>query len=311
LVPLDSSEEAERVLPLVGKLAKDLMQPLVLLTVIPDAGDLSPAVSAYDAEMQQLTHFRRERAQAYLQSMCDRLASDGIAATAVVKAGAAAQTIIAIAHDEQAGLIAMATHGRAGPARLFLGSVADRVVRTAPVPVLLMRPRDERTFGTDAVQHILLPLDGSELAETAIPYAEFLALRLKVPITAIRDIPINWISGADPTGMGWTVAPDVVQSIEDEAQDYLQRVVERLRAEGVVAHARFGPFSSPAADIVGLAEEAPGALVVMTTHGRSGLERALLGSVTDRVIRSSAAPVLVVPASTEDVPPDGARSSGA
>ena len=296
LVPLDRSQEAERVLPFVELLSRDLAQPLVLLTVIADPGDFSPAVDSHNAELAQLAEFRRQRAHEYLESLCERFASEGVTATAVVEAGPVAARIVATAHAQQAGLIAMATHGRVGPARMFLGSVADKVVRTAAVPVLLIRPREDGSAGPESVQHILLPLDGSELAETAIPYATFLARALKVPITAIRDMPMNWITPTDPSGMGWTVSPEVIQTIEDEAQQYLQAVVERLRGEGLVARARFGPFSSPAADIVGLAEEAPGALIVMTTHGRSGLERTLLGSATDRVIRSSAAPVLVVPA---------------
>jgi nucleotide-binding universal stress UspA family protein len=299
LVPLDTTKEAERVLPYVTMLASRLGVPVVLLAVVPDLGEVNPVVSLYDAELAQLTEFRRGRAEQYLQALRDRLDGEGIHSTVVVEAGPVADRITSTAEAQQASVIAMATHGRVGPARMFLGSVADKVVRTTSTPVLLIRPREGDEPVQASVQRVFVPLDGSPLAETALPYATFLARQFHVPITAIRDVPTSWLLGSDPSGMS-VVSPEVVQSIEDEAESYVRGVVDRLRAEGLAATVRFGPFNSPAADIISLAEETPGALIVMTTHGRSGWRRALLGSVTDRVIRSSVAPVLVVPAPHED-----------
>ena len=303
LVPLDTSQDAGQVLPYVQTFAKQLRVPVVLLAVIPDLGELNPVGSFYDAELAQLTEFRRHRAEEYLQSVCEQFRSDGIQTTSVVEVGAIDDRIIATAEAQRADLIAMATHGRVGPARLVLGSIADKVVRTSTVPVLLIRPR-EGSAAPERIEQVLLPLDGSEQAERAIPYATFLARAFKIPVTAIRDVPMTWIAGADPMGMSGA-GPQVVQAIEDEAQQYIRAVATRLRGEGLVAQAHFGAFSAPAADIVSLAEETPGALVVMTSHGRSGLRRTILGSVTDRVIRSSAAPVLVVPGLADASGPAG------
>jgi nucleotide-binding universal stress UspA family protein len=180
--------------------------------------------------------------------------------------------------------------------------VADRVVRLSKLPVLLIRPQEDGRIGSKTILRVLLPLDGSVLAEQAIPFAISIGRRLNAPLTVIRDVPISWLTGADPSGMS-SVSPDIVQTIEDDAQDYLRETVARLRSEGLVVSSRFGPCVSPAVDIVGMAHQTAGALIVMTTHGRSGVQRALLGSVTDRVIRGSYAPVLVIPASpdaTED-----------
>lgn len=294
LVPLDSSEAAERVLPYVTMLAKRLGSRLTLVSVIDDTGDLNPVASIYDAEIARLAEFRSRRAHEYLDRVSQRLAAEGIDSHKIVRAGAVSDEIASVAVAEQTDIIAMATHGRVGAARWVLGSVADAVLRLAPVPVLLVRPQDdEGAADPRTVQRIVLPLDGSPLAETAIPYATELARALGVPITAVRDIPTLWISGLDPTGA--TVAsPELVQSIVDEAETYLNGIVARLRAAGVTADSRRADALSPATDIACYAEETPGALVVMTTHGRSALRRTILGGVTDRVVRTSGAPVLVV-----------------
>src|SRR6266568_1617787 len=131
LVPLDASKEAERALPYVTMLAKGLGLPVVLVAVIPDMGELNPVGSVYDAELAQLMEFRRHHAEEYLQSVATRLGAEDIEATSVVEVGAVAERIVATAGGHHAGVIAMATHGRVGPARWFLGSVADKVVRTA------------------------------------------------------------------------------------------------------------------------------------------------------------------------------------
>jgi nucleotide-binding universal stress UspA family protein len=299
LVPLDTSEAAERLLPYVTILAKGLQQPIVLLTVIPDLGELNPVASIHDAALQELTERRRKYAQDYLDRTRARLESDGLAVTTVVAVGRIAETIVATAEAQGAGLIAMATHGRVGPERWFLGSVATKVVHDSSTPVLLIRPHEEADVTPPSVQHILLPLDGSPLAETAIPYATLLAKTFNAPVTAIRALPLDMLTTWDPYAGEPDLTPEMQQILEDEVKRYLDDVAARMRAEGVDAKTEFVTFSPAAADIVDLAEQTPGALVVMTTHGRSGLGRALLGSVTDRVVRSSAAPVLVVRAVAE------------
>jgi nucleotide-binding universal stress UspA family protein len=294
LVPLDSNAIAEHVLPHVTLLAKALQQPVVLVSVLADAGHLDPVAHAYDAAIAELQQQRREYAQHYLDGVRDRLAADGIAVTTQVLTGPVAEGILGAASAQHVGLIAMATHGRVGPERWFLGSVADRVVRTASVPVLLVRPRDGEAMPA-AFTQIVVPLDGSPLAEAALPYATLLARTFAAPVTLIRTVPLQWwaASGGDPSIGVDGLPPEVLTAIEDDAKEYLARVAERLHAEGLNVSTSFALFRAPDFEITDSAAS-PGSLVVMTSHGRSGLTRTLLGSVADRVVRSSLAPVLVI-----------------
>ena len=287
LIPLDSSKNAERVLPFVRFLAGRMGQPAVLVLVTPEPGDLRPVSSALDVTLANLAEARRKRAQEYLNDVCARLQTEGLWATAVVAEGPPAATILATAKAENAGLIAMATHGRVGPERWFLGSVADRVVRSSTVPVLLLRPHEGSAEVKPALTEIIVPLDGSPLAEAALPYATHIARACDVPIVLLRAQPPVWTAGE-------AISPEVLEALEEEARSYLRDVAERVRADGVTVRAAFSPLHSAVDAIEQLARERPGALIVMNTHGRSGLGRTLLGSVTDRVVRSATAPVLVV-----------------
>ena len=294
LVPLDTGEVAEQVLPYVRLLAKGLGQPVTLVSVVADAGELNPVASAHDAAIAALIDKRREYAQRYLDAIRARLEAEGVAVSTEVRVGSVADSIVAAASALHAGLVVMATHGRVGPERWFLGSVADRVVRTAASPVLLVRPRADGVAPAVSVREILLPLDGSPAAEAALPAATVLAQAFHVPVTLIRTLPMPWfIVGADPYGGVDVLPPEVLGQLEDEAKRYLEQVAAQLRTSGVATKVAFASFRQPAQEITDLAEATSGALVVMTTHGRSGLSRTVLGSVTDRVIRSSAAPVLM------------------
>ena len=293
LVPLDAWPVAEQVLPYVTLLAKRLGQPVVLLSVVADGDELNPVATMYEAEIADLMEKRRAYAQRYLDSIRAQLEREGVWATVEVATGPVAETILAAASEHRAGLIAMATHGRVGPERWFLGSVADRVVHAASVPVLLVRPRDDSPLTEAVVNEILLPLDGSPLAEVALPYATFLAQRCEVPIRLIQTFPLTWLSTVGADAYGYAAPPEVLTALEEDVRQYLERTAEKLRVSGVDASTEFA-FRVPDQAITERAAASGGALVVMSSHGRSGLGRTLLGSVTDRVIRSSEAPVLVV-----------------
>ena len=171
LVPLDIAEIAEQVLPYVTLLARSLKQPVTLVSIVADGGELNPLASAHDAAIAVLIEQRQAYAQHYLDSVRARLEAEGVSASTVVATGPVAESILATATAQHSGLIAMATHGRVGPERWFLGSVADKVVRMAAAPVLLIRPREDHAAVAASVKEILLPLDGSSLAEVALPYA--------------------------------------------------------------------------------------------------------------------------------------------
>jgi nucleotide-binding universal stress UspA family protein len=299
LVPLDGSPSAESILPEVTVFAKRLGQPVVLLMVIPKVGELKPAPSDLDAELSLIHEQRRRYAEQYLDQVRERLEADGIWTNRIVADGLPAQVILETAEQQQVGAILMATHGRGGATRWVLGSVADKVVRTAPVPVLLRRPTQEERSPPETVNAILLPLDGSELSVRAVPYAIFLAKAFDATVVVIRTVGMEWITGPGPD-VGHYASGTLVKLVEGDIRGYIETRVADLKTQGIAATSHFVPFSDPVTEVTSLAERTPNALIVMTTHGRSGLRRALLGSVTDGVIRRATAPVLVIPAPAEE-----------
>ncbi len=294
LVPLDGSSASESILPLVRVLARGLGQPVVLLMVIPPLGDLHPAQSDLDTELTMIHEQRHEYAATYLDGLRVRLEAEGVWASTVVADGVVAPTIVATATQRQAGAVLMATHGRGGAMRWVLGSIADKVVRLSPVPVLLRRPQ-ETARPWDRVQAILLPLDGSALAAQAIPYASFLAQTLQAKVIVIGTVGLEWITGPGPE-VGQYASTALADLVEGDIRSYIEARTDDLKASGIHAESHFVPFIDPATEISALAESTPDSLVVMSTHGRTGLRRAVLGSVTDKVIRQSVAPVMVIPA---------------
>jgi len=291
LVPLDPSDTSRSILPSVAFLAKRLHQPVHLVSVIPDVAELHATGPRHAASMGALGERLRSGAQQQIDRIQAHFAQQGIAATGEVSAGPVAERIMAAADAFGAGLIAMSTHGRVGPERWFLGSIADRVVRGSSTPVLLVRPRTNGQAPAPSIDHVILPLDGSSLSEAALPYATYLAQGLQAPMTLVRTVDVTALSIGDYAMA--EVAPELLDLLESDANEYLAEMAARIGDTGIeVRH--ICSLRPPAGEIIDCAHSTRHALVVMSTHGRSGLGRTLLGSVTDRMIRSSEAPVLVI-----------------
>lgn len=297
LVPLDATPGAEAVLPLVTVLAKALRQPVVVLSVLSDTATLDGIEHA--PIIDSLMETRKRYAQQYLDGISAEFAGAGVTASSLVKTGPVADTVLATALATETGLIVISSHTAPGLERWFLGSVADRVIRTPSVPVLVI-PQSGSASAASAIGEIIVPLDGSDLAEAALPYASFLARALAAPIMLLRAAPPNlMITAPRPYGMDAALPTEILVMLGKSAQAYLGGVAAPLREQGIEVTTRFTAASSPADSIAELAGRTANALVVMATHGQSGLGRVLLGSVTDRVIRSASAPVLVIRAAAE------------
>jgi nucleotide-binding universal stress UspA family protein len=200
-------------------------------------------------------------------------------------------------HAAGSELVVMTTHGRGPFARFWLGSTADEFVRHSTVPVLLLRPDEKMALDLKKkpqIRHILIPLDGSELAERIIPAVarigrlmggEYTLLMVFEPASRSEALP-----GLEPYRLpeGWDPNPALVQ-----AQAYLERVTRELRDHGATVHTKLETHGSPVSAILDYAEKHPDTLIALATHGRSGLTRMLLGSVADKVIRAATGPVLV------------------
>jgi nucleotide-binding universal stress UspA family protein len=198
----------------------------------------------------------------------------------------------------------MTTHGRGPLARLWLGSVADALVRDLPLPLLLVHPAEGLVdlAHEPPLKHLLLPLDGEPLAEQMIEPAVALGTLTDADYTLLRVIkPV--VPFAYPFAEGHTVG-QVAQSMIDqlqrlqgevrkEAADYLERVAAGLRARSLRVQTRVAVEAQPAVAILHEAKPPAVDVVALETHGRRGLKRLFLGSVADKVIRGSAVPVLV------------------
>lgn len=283
IVPLDGSMLAEQAVALGEELAHTLGASLALVHVL----ESLPAVSG---------GMDRAAAGTYLAGMA-RLLGERVPIETRILSGDPAQALLALSHEPSESMIVMSTRGRSGVGRFIFGSVTDRVIRAASVPVTVLR-QPERD-GDVTLRHLLVPLDGSELAEAALPLAVELARQRGATIGLVRVAEIYPVGpyGGHSTE---TLPPDdgllaeLTEQARDDARSYLDGIVGELRDRGARAvwEVRVG---RPVDEIIRAAETTAADLVIMSTHGRGGIQRWAFGSVTDEVLRSGVAPVMVIP----------------
>ena len=300
LVSLDGSDTAEKVLPYASSLAAGLSLPLTLALVVepshPSIGShLNPMIHAHETTEHRLGH-----AEEYLETVSERLRGEGITVSRVTPQGDPAMMIVEEAEKDDGTLIAMASHGRAGLARWWLGSVTDKVLHLTSHPLLIIRSTQQADGGLGGLEGMVVPVDGSELAEQSLPHASYVAKGLALPVALARVTPSSAeyyrAMAVGPMDGPPRIPPyeSFAAEVEAEAQAYLDLVSQRLQSEGVTSVERHLLQGAPAECIIDLAAESPHRLVAITTHGRSGMGRLVLGSVAERVVRQSGAPVLLV-----------------
>lgn len=288
LVSLDGSRFAEAALPTALSLSRATGADLHLATVHEPVPSFS-----YD-EWESAAWDWSEEYIRKVQETAKPLAGGSV--DAWVGSGRVLDCLQLRADDVGADLVVMATHGRGAFTRAWLGSTADAFVRQAGQPVLLIRPDDDRAPALDAevaFKRILVPLDGSPLAETELDLARRMARIFDADLILVRVV-------AYPVEIASPYLPHTVQmnqQIVDEARDvarkYLHDAAERLQKEGFAVRTFVKVDAQPGHAIAHLVGEEDADLVVMATHGRGGIQRALLGSTTDKVIRGVHVPVLV------------------
>jgi len=234
-------------------------------------------------------------ARAYLDSIRERLAPtvEPPIEARVVDAPPA-QAILDAADETDVDLIAMTMHGRTGLKDWLLGGTATKVVHASWRPVLVVRPKDRpgASEQAPALQTILVPLDASELSRSALPFAEDLAKALGASLVVMHAIVPTAIAypGAEPVA----IPQSVITDIEASAHAFARGIAGELTARGLKAKPVV--VNGSAADAIVESAEAEGAgLIVMSTHGRSGVQRLLLGSVAEAVVRNSPIPITLVP----------------
>jgi nucleotide-binding universal stress UspA family protein len=189
-----------------------------------------------------------------------------------------------------AQLIIMTTHGRTGVSRAWLGSVADSLVRHSHFPLLVIRSlEDGESFPEPRFGHILVPLDGSAVGEKILEPTVELGKAMGSRFTLLHVVSPHVTMGArvSPLPAGHTTQR------KEQAEAYLSGVAERLAKEGIDAEPRLESHFAPARAILTVAEEGDVDLIAIATHGYTGVKRALLGSVTDKVLRAAKWPLLL------------------
>ncbi|MPZ50199.1 MAG: hypothetical protein GEU75_13035 [Dehalococcoidia bacterium] len=287
LVPLDGtklSESAFALLPLIRKLGFDKVVLVGVWEGLWQGDNLGRA----DAELNELAEKGRAYLQAYLEEQARGVRPLGLEVDVDVRVGRAAEQLLEAAN--QTDLILIATHGRDGIARWRLGSVADQVVRHANCPTLVIGPNVQIDLAPYAVQRILVPLDGSALAEEALPVATWLAQTTGAELDLVRVVSLVIPGNGIYDGMGYSV--DLLTDIEDAARAYLAGVAEKLKDKVVTVRTEM-LLGAAGDQLLAHMKDSPAHLAVLASHGRSGVIRAALGSVADRMLHGPA-PVLVL-----------------
>ncbi len=291
LVPLDGSPTAEVVLPYARFLAKALHLPVELLYAIDP--DIIAAYSSprYVYSEKSFEANLRDRNFGYLKKL-ESLFSEPSTVSCSVEIGRPEEVVIAKAGAHLGTLIAMATHGRSGVQRWLLGSVAEKVLQTATNHLLLVRGIEETKTIETALNTVIVALDGSPLAEKVLFHVSEMAKQMDLEIVLLRvyAIPMTYFTAPD-----YYIPVDrVLEAVKGEAEQYLDRKVEELRREGLNHVSSTSLEGDSAEQIIDIAKRKPHSFIAMCTHGRSGIGRVVLGSVTSRVVRHSGNPVLVI-----------------
>jgi len=269
LVPLDGSQLAEIALPYAEELSGRLGSEVTLIYVSESIDD--PHRHMHQFYMQKMAESTKQGAETYTRKLGKELA---IQVRSVNLAGNPAGEIVEYADKEGIGLIVMSTHGQSGIGRWTIGSIANKVVRATKQPVVLIRAEGPRPDvpQKDMLRKALLPLDGSRESEAAIPYVAELASRLGISVVLLQ-----------------------VLAIGDKAlaEDYLEKIGAQLKQKGVTVESQVR-FGEAATEIIDLADEIRADVIAMSTHGRSGIGRWVLGSVAERVLYEGNTPLLLV-----------------
>ena len=300
LTPLDGSTLSEGILPYVRALAPALGARVELLQIHPnmtyELEQLEDAEQAsITAALEPVQLRLQHQSESYLSKVAGDLEGLGVETGIDVRFGPPAASIVEEAEQVEDTLIAMSTHGRAGVGRWIMGSVTDRVLHTTMTPLLVVHP-ERGAPSVDSVADIstlIVPLYGSELAETVLPVAAAVAMATGASILLVRSLDAPSRSSLSVTELA---SRGVSEGTLEEAEtaESLGARAAALREQGVADVRTMVIRGNAAEEIEELARNTPDSMIVACTHGRSGVGRAVMGSVTDRLARHSGHPALIV-----------------
>jgi nucleotide-binding universal stress UspA family protein len=299
LLPLDGSPLAEQALAYGAELAAAGAE-LLLLRVIPEPKAIRDRFGEVSATADEVLRRSRQNAIEELIEAVERVRALTLepSVCVVVAVGDPAEQIMRVAETRRIDLILMTSHGRGAIGRLAFGSVADRVARSSPVPVLVTRPRDADTASV-GIRRLVVPLDGSELSRQALPAAVALAQQFGLPLRLVSVLDL-WSASSPALAYGAAFGQELYDDLMHDAEALQSRMLEDaaapLRASGLSVEATL--LHGPVAQAIMVAT-APGDVIVMTSHGTSGVTRWLLGSVAEKLVREGPVPVMLLRAEQE------------
>lgn len=295
LVPLDGSRLAEEALATAIATARrsgaTLQLAMVHHPVLPSAD--SAAMTSAFTELDRLAH---EGEQRYLNHVAERIRgeTDVVVHTALLE-GPVAERLATHATSLSTDLVVMTTHGRGAVSRMWLGSVADELLRHLTMPLLLLRHRvPGLPNGRSGFRRILVPLDGSARSEAILEPALALCPPLGAHYSLLRIVtPPPALAEPDVAARGGEPS-DVIEGERRRAAAYLDRIADRLEARGCQVSTQVIVGDAPARVIIEQGNPAVVDCIALATRGAAGVKRLLLGSVTDKVVRGAEVPVLAL-----------------
>jgi nucleotide-binding universal stress UspA family protein len=287
LIPLDGSELAEQAIPAAMALARQSHGEILLLRVPVFETAVMPAFGGYGVlyPEQSLEHSRAE-ARDYLKETQKTAVTPDVPCRALIVDGDVASAIVDVAKEENVDAIVMSTHGYSGVTRWVMGSVTERVLGDALCPVFVVRE-------PDLPRHVMITLDGSEFAERALEPGLETAATFGAKVTlmsAAREVNVSMLKEMEAieNGMGRRWQEDVAKDVEE----YLRKVAKRYRRDDLTLFTAT-TIEPAATSILDYAEAHQVDLLVMATHGRTGLLRWVYGSVTEKVLHGAKRSMLI------------------
>lgn len=314
LVPLDGSPRAELALPVAARIARASGGTIDLLRVVSPPIEYDMYVAQSEVIINKEIDAAIATATEYLEGVAKSEVLEGIGTKIEALSGAVAQTLLSYAESYRSDLIVMCSHGYSGLKRWMLGSIADKVTRLAPVPVLVLREQGPALVNAQGEEsqsvRALLALDGSPVAEAALEPAVQLVAALSAPVQGtlhlirVVDVPMmegKWKSQAN-SGMA------SIEKAKEDAALYLMGVISTLqKGSGAEAQIKFTASVVTDIDVAGaIIKEAENTentsahgtdgynFIAMSTHGRGGVERWITGSITERTLHGTQLPLLIV-----------------
>ena len=292
LVPLDFSRGSIEALDYAVAVAKQFHAAIHLVHVhppdeassVPRAGHLMlQSAQAIQFLREELTNIQRKHVEPFWPENCH------------VRGGRPYQEIVELAREINADLIILSTRGRTGLKRVLLGSTAERVVRSAPCPVLVVRKRKQKSKVARkalSIGTILVPVDFSECSLAGVKYAAFLARTLGAKLRLFHAMyPYGDYVIADRVG---TRLSSLIEAERAAAREEMEELKHADFLHGVSTETKIG-IGYAIDEICGAARQPDIDLIVTSTHGRTGFKHALIGSVAEHVVRYADCPVMVVP----------------